>query len=540
MNLAYPINSLWMWSCLPGLRLFHHSTKCVQKTQTRILTDIIGNNSDCVFGREHNFASCNEVDAFRNNVPICDYENIAPWIDQIRAGRHGVLTTEAVKLLEPTSGSVGGRRLIPYTDSLRRQFQNGINPWIGDLFSNRPGVRRGRAYWMVSPTMEPQETDSEVPIGFADDTQYLGLFGRLAAGRVMAVPPWTMDGVSPREAPWQTLLQLLTVPDLSLVSVWSPTFIVTLIRLLDTSFDRLIATLRENGNSKAADRVQSIFHSKGVSSDSLQEFWPRLKLISCWADASAAHGVHDLRRLFPNAEIQAKGLISTEAFVSLPLVGHSGSALSVRSHFFEFQSVENASEKTQLAHELSVGKRYRVIVTTGGGLYRYQTHDVIEVVGFFNECPLLRFCGRDNKTSDLVGEKLSERFVADAITAMAQQLDITLAFAMLVPQQNPPGYRLLVERDDENAHSDTVFRQTLIERMRNTLERQLEQNPYYQHAIQIGQLAPLAVSLNESSNRFWDHYESKCLATGMRQGDIKPTALETRFEWDGYSEESGG
>ena len=43
----------------------------------------------------------------------------------------------------------------------------------------------------------------------------------------------------------------------------------------------------------------------------------------------------------------------------------------------------------------------------GGGLYRYPLHDVVEVTGKVRDCPLIRFVGRDNQTSDLVGEKLS-------------------------------------------------------------------------------------------------------------------------------------
>ena len=53
-----------------------------------------------------------------------------------------------------------------------------------------------------------------------------------------------------------------------------------------------------------------------------------------------------------------------------------------------------------------------MVVTTGGGLYRYPLRDVVEVVGFVNECPLLRFVGRARRVSDLVGEKLDESHVS--------------------------------------------------------------------------------------------------------------------------------
>ena len=186
VNLAYPVNTLWMLSCRRSLHAFNRSVRQVESTQSQVLRRIVRANQDSAYGREHQFSRIQHTDEFRELVPIADYEVFEPWIDQICRGHTGILTTEAVRLLEPTSGSVAGRRLIPYTDSLKREFQNGIDPWIADLFSSRPDLRRGRAYWMVFPPIEQQRTRGGLEIGFADDTQYLCLTGRLAASRVMA------------------------------------------------------------------------------------------------------------------------------------------------------------------------------------------------------------------------------------------------------------------------------------------------------------------------------------------------------------------
>ncbi len=526
VHLAYPVNTLWMLSCRRSLHAFNRSVRQVEATQSQVLRRIVRANQDSAYGCEHQFSRMQHTDEFRELVPIADYEVFEPWIDQICRGHAGILTTEPVRLLEPTSGSVAGRRLIPYTDSLKREFQHGIDPWIADLFSSRPDLRRGRAYWMVSPPIEQQRTPGGLKIGFADDTQYLGLTGRLAAGCVMAIPPGTMHGVRAEHAPYQTLLRLLAVTDLTLISVWSPTFLANLMRLLEYSQDRLVRDLRTQVSNRTAARIDSILRSPGELPGKLARLWPHLGLISCWADSSAAHCVHEIADLFPGVEIQAKGLISTEAFVSLPIIGQSGSVLSIRSHFFEFQPIASTSNDTLLAHELSPGERYRVIVSTGGGLYRYQTYDVIDVVGFFAQCPMIRFCGRANKTSDLVGEKLNEVFVASAIDRMARQLGIAPMFAMLVPQRSPLGYHLLIDLKRESDQPSAA-------RIAATLDLLLSENPWYEHAIRVGQLSALTVTIDESgAARLWNAYEAKCLNSGIRRGDIKPTALETRFDWD--------
>ena len=58
-----------------------------------------------------------------------------------------------------------------------------------------------------------------------------------------------------------------------------------------------------------------------------------------------------------------------------------------------------------------------VIVTTGGGLWRYRLGDLVEVDGFVAATPSLRFIGRGASVSALCGEKLNETFVTRAIEA---------------------------------------------------------------------------------------------------------------------------
>ena len=154
-------------------------------------------------------------------------------------------------------------------------------------------------------------------------------------------------------------------------------------------------------------------------------------------------------------EIHPKGLIATEGCVSFPLIDRTGAALALRSHFFEFAEVDSFAngrsntENCRLAHELSRGRRYQVIITTGGGLYRYQLYDIVEVVGFVNQCPLLRFVGKSDCGSDLVGEKLSEPHVRDVLNRVFAAHGISPGFSLLVPVEGyPPRYRLYIQGSD--------------------------------------------------------------------------------------------
>ena len=52
----------------------------------------------------------------------------------------------------------------------------------------------------------------------------------------------------------------------------------------------------------------------------------------------------------------------------------------------------------QSSHEHDMGRTYAIILTTSGGLYRYRIGDLVEGIV---QCPILRFCGRENNVSDM-------------------------------------------------------------------------------------------------------------------------------------------
>ena len=161
------------------------------------------------------------------------------------------------------------------------------------------------------------------------------------------------------------------------------------------------------------------------------QLWPRLKLVSCWASAASKPFAHELAARLPHATLQPKGLLSTECVVTTPL--------GFTPHgFFEFDGDE-------------------VIATTASGLYRYRTGDLLRDG---------EFAGRKGIVSDLVGEKLTEPFVARCLENVRGYL-FPEGRGYVVASEGP------VDLDD--------------------VEQRLCENPQYAYARRLGQLAPLRV-----------------------------------------------
>ncbi|NJN84117.1 MAG: GH3 auxin-responsive promoter family protein, partial [Caldilineaceae bacterium] len=133
------------------LAWFSHGPPPGRSVQRRLLLTLLRANVESDFGRSHDFATIRTIADYQQRVPLSTYADYADAVTAIGDGRIGPLTAEPVRLLEPTSGSTSATKLIPYTDTLKRQFQAAIAPWVVSALANDPRLLTGPAYWSVSP-----------------------------------------------------------------------------------------------------------------------------------------------------------------------------------------------------------------------------------------------------------------------------------------------------------------------------------------------------------------------------------------------------
>lgn len=514
-------NSLWVAGCLPELVRFRRDTNRVSAVQHQVLERILRSNAGTAFGQRHGFARIRSIDDYQQRVPAATYEDYRPWVERIADGAANVLTAGRVRLLEPTGGSSGGTKLIPYTAALQREFDRAIRAWVGDLFLHRPQLLGGPAYWSVSPAGRAKRTRGGITIGFEDDAAYVAWWQRPLVRAVLAVPPGVRHAPDIDGFRYQTLHALLCRPDLRLISVWNPSFLSLLVGGL-TRWGAELA--REIPDSRRARQVRAALDAP-TPAERHAALWPRLRTISCWADANASGAAASLAAQFPQVEIQRKGLIATEGFVSFPLTGIQGSALAFRSHFLEFEAIDSQEQPTgapfQLAHQLDRRQRYAVVLTTGGGLYRYHLDDIVEVVGHLDRCPLVRFAGRRRHVSDWFGEKLDETFAAGILREAFAAAGLPASFAMLACDRTlpVPAYVLYIE----TGKSDEVLRAAALR-----VETALRESFHYDYARRLGQLGPLRVFRTRDGD---ETYLQSAVRAGQRAGDVKPPVLDRRDGW---------
>lgn len=491
----------------PYVWKFHNALQNPQAAQQSVQQEIFSHLAASEYGKSLNIRSV----ADWNRIPIVDYDEMKEWLDKQQKSNASILTPEPILLYEKTSGSRGPAKLIPYTKSLKNSFNQMFCIWAHDLIMHGPSFSTGKIYFCISPQLDNSpKTEQGVTVGMRDDSEYLDGWLRSFLSPFLVAPAGLHRLKNAEEFKEKLSQALLIEENLEVISIWSPSFLKVILDYIQTNRMRLREELK---NKISAKRYRLLLEPK----IEWMQIWPELKLISCWDSANAADGAGFLRRLlasakpslFPHVLIQGKGLLATEAPMTIPLIEAQGCVPLVDEVFFEFEDKEG---KIHRLHEIKTGNIYEIIISQKGGLYRYRMGDRVRVSHFYKATPCLEFIGRTQETSDLVGEKLYSDFVRDVIEDLA--LEGTF-FKSLVPATKPKEHYILL-LDSAKESPDAI-----AQRLDNALMR----SHHYRHARLLGQLSPARVLVSQQIPEIAIAYKTQ---SGMKWGDMKHPILITK------------
>jgi hypothetical protein len=459
------------WFTWPLAWRQQRTLKHPERAQRRVLKRLVRALRKTDYGRA---LGVRNLADFHEKVPIVDYADLAPWIEKQKAGQSALLTRPP-SFYERTSGSTGAQKDIPYSRGLLKSFGLMFVLWARDLYGAIEGIGRGRIYFSISPQVGSEPAES----GLKDDRDYLPAPVRWLLGdRFLRVPGARTAQTTP-EFLNATSLALLAAKDLQVISVWSPSFLTVILDHIQTHRQALVQQLDPDRASQVRAALNAPEPWRGI--------WPGLCLISVWEDGQAAPLAKALRVRFPGVRIQGKGLLATEAPMTVPKLGLVGQIPMLTEVFFEF---EHANGEVLGLHGLE--------------LNQYRTHDQVQVLGRVAATPTLRFVGRDNRTSDLVGEKLTEGFVAQVLSGC----NLGDGVYVLAPRADRKAYVLFVEAPPDD-----------VESLLAAVETGLAQAHHYALARNLGQLQALQL-------RVYPDLAVRLLASGSgRLGQVKPSVL---------------
>lgn len=389
------------------------------EAQQRWFRQLIDGGRTTVFGRDHRFKDIQTIEEFRQAVPVRDYEDLKPYIEQILHGDSDVLWKGKPLYFAKTSGTTSGTKYIPisqesipnHINSARDALLNYINETGNSAFLDKKLI-----FLSGSPEL----------------TQKAGInIGRLSGIANHHVPAYLRTNQLPSYETnviddWETKLEriideTITQP-MSLISGIPP--------WVQMYFDRI--------QERTGKLIKDVFPDFSVFVYGGVNFEPyRAKLVE-----SIGKRVDSIET-YPASE----GFIAfqdSQTEEGLLMLLDSGI-------FFEFIAADEyftENPRRLTIDEVELGKNYAVIINNNAGLWGYSLGDTVKFVS--REPYRLLVTGRIKHFISAFGEHVIgeevEKALKDAMEKHPETEVVEFTVAPMVsPKEGLPYHEWLVE-----------------------------------------------------------------------------------------------
>ena len=540
MNLASVALKLYA----PKAWAFEEATKSPRKAQEAVLFNYLERNKNTEYGKKYLFSSIKTIDDYQRHVPLADCETMRGWVDRLAKGGKNMLTRDEPIFFGATSGTTSIPKLIPTT-----RFSEKINSELIDIWSyyiarDHPDVLDGKILTIVSPEVEGH-TPCGIPFGGESGRAYKNLPFTV---KHMYALPYEVFEIADYDARYYTILRIGLGQNITDIATINPNSLILLCHKIEKWQDMIIkdieyGTLSDEFNipdwirekvlrdvrpdPKRARELRLILEKTGKLLP--RHFWPNLEVIECWKGGTVNVYLKELPVYFGNVALRDLGCHSTESRNSIPVTDKgAGGILAIKTNFYEFipkEDIGKTVKRVLLADQLEKGKDYFIVVTTPGGLYRYNIDDIIRVDGFFNNTPIIEFVQKGLYATSIAGEKLYESQVNAALTKILDREKHFITFFSAVTQMgSTPRYVFLVEFEGEPTHDE---KKAFLSGMDQALR---EENREYDY-VRNSQLLEFPV-LKIVKAGSYEKYKARRLKEGAHDGQFKVPELTGNTEFE--------
>jgi hypothetical protein len=450
------------WLFRLALERFRSACRDPLAAQAAQLRRILGAAAGSEFGTRHGFArmarigdALQMIRAFQHDVPVRAYKEMQGDLDAVYAGRWQTLCPSPPLWFAMTAGSTGRFKYLPVTAEYRREIGRSAMIFNGALEHSFPELRSLKTQFLVG-SAEGGRSPGGVPQGFASGFNYKNLprFVR----RRFVVPYWVFTIDDPDERGYAAGRILMDDPRLGVLTAISPVNLINLRQALDRNVERLIGdiaagTLTIDGSAavpggwrgrpdrRRAQALHAAWHATGTLPR--EQLFPALRVLVCWQGGNMSYYLDELRAAFGIGETFEFPISASEGVFAVPLrANRPGGALAVTTHFLEFLPEDGGS--VLRADELESGREYRIVVTNGGGLYRYDMEDIVRVTSFFRGTPVIEFVSKKDRQISVSNERLTELDVTRAMLEASRRCGRRFPEFLFVPCSDRR-YRVVVD-----------------------------------------------------------------------------------------------
>lgn len=419
------IRSLGRWAFSRTARQVAEACADPRLAQTKRLLEITARNANTERGQALGFASIHSLAAWRSRVPLCDWDDVSPYVERMVQGEKNVLVDEDPIYYATTSGTTGRRKLIPVTSAFVAECRNANRLLYRSMVQAMPGIVRGRRLSMRSPRTEQLSPRAEA----GSITVALGGFD---GDNLFDAVPSSVFGVSDFATRYFLALRAALQEPITVASAVNPSTLHLFAEVLSTKAEELALSL-ERGlvdvdvadspftlkkDAAAARRLRDSAMKHGQAR--MQDAFPDLCGLVTWKGGASSWWLQRLLPSYGPLPVLDYGYAASEGCFGAPLCAQGAASLLLpHGHVIELlPEGKGCDGDTVFLDEAQVGERYSVVVTTSSGLYRYRMHDVVEITGKQGGAPLAVFLHKEGTMTSMTGEKVGEAHVAHALAAV--------------------------------------------------------------------------------------------------------------------------
>lgn len=442
-------------------------------------------NRETEYGKEHAFSEMTDADTFAKRVPVNTFSGLAPYVERMKDGERNVLTADQPVMFNLTSGTTDQPKYLPVTQRGMALTAGAASQWLYRALEDHPSLL-DHSFLCISSASVQGRTRSQIPYGSASGMIYRNLPHVLRRSFAL---PFAVSDLRDYALRYYVMARIALGKELSFIATPNPT---TLIKIAETGIqheEEIVRSIHDGfisctwpfDLSREDSRVLSLLGASlrpnRARASSLQQVieqqgklvpsacWPELKLIGCWLGGSIGFQADKLFAYFgesvPKRDI---GYLASEGWITIPYQDNTPAGiLALHNNYYEFipehESIAPGTPALR-CHELEQGKRYRIILTSPNGLYRYDIHDVIEVQGFYAQAPLIAFLRKGNDMLNIIGEKLHVNHLVKALRSVKDEHGVTVTHFRAVPNHEEVRHEMLMHI--ESAPSEELLRNAIL------------------------------------------------------------------------------
>ncbi len=416
--------------------------------QEAILQQLLKVGLNTVFGKDHHLKDVKDYADFVKAVPIRDYEQLKPYIEQIKEGKHNVLWKGKPIYFAKTSGTTSGVKYIPITkDSIPNHINSARNALLCYMAeTGNYAFANGKLIFLSgSPELE---RIADIPTGRLSGIVNHHVPKYLRANQM---PSYETNCIDDWETKLDKIVEETINQDMTLISGIPP--------WMQMYFDRLM--------EKSGKKISDLFPNFSVMVQGGVNFEPYKKKlyesigkpIDCIELYPASEGFF----AFQDAQKEEGLLLNTNSGI-----------------FYEFVPAGEIFEQqpTRLRlQDVKVGENYALIINSNAGLWGYNIGDTVRFVST-NPYRLV-VSGRIKHYISAFGEHVIGEEVEQALMNAAEEMDVRVTEFTVAPnisvngeksfhewfvefEKDPQDIRVFSEKVDQTLRQKNVYYDDLI------------------------------------------------------------------------------